>query len=279
MKNKLMILSLLVAGSAAHSTELDNLIDASGAIVNQIDYGIKIVGAGMDYAPTGAGLSDGTLSQNAHISTEQLTAYNDALAGMQNFQPYGSVQDLLEEQAATELALMDSAIDTFTDVVVEMIAVVEVAEVAAEASTAEEQAEVQSFVEAGAETLQVSQEQVDTYNQSVDDIETHANNASAYIAVASSEDAVAFLQTGAENNNSNAEFATLSYDSNRQWVRMQWQGTNNASAVYLNGGTYFLPDLYVQEAEVLLMGSESDLYLTGPTHLGYGCFMFSEGCE
>jgi hypothetical protein len=279
MKNKLMILSLLVAGSAAHSTELDNLIDASGAIVNQIDYGIKIVGAGMDYAPTGAGLSDGTLSQNAHISTEQLTAYNDALAGMQNFQPYGSVQDLLEEQAATELALMDSAIGIFTDVVVEMIAVVEVAEVAAEASTAEEQAEVQSFVEAGAETLQVSQEQVDTYNQSVDDIETHANNASAYIAVASSEDAVAFLQTGAENNNSNAEFATLSYDSNRQWVKMQWQGTNNASAVYLNGGTSYLPDLYVQEAEVLLMGSESDLYLTGPTHLAYGCFMFSEGCE
>ena len=42
------------------------------------------------------------------------------------------------------------------------------------------------------EVLQIEQETVDTYNQSVDDIETHANNASQLIlAVANSKEAVA----------------------------------------------------------------------------------------
>ena len=42
---KMMILPLLVLGSVAHSSELDNLIDTSSAIVDQIDRGIKLVGA------------------------------------------------------------------------------------------------------------------------------------------------------------------------------------------------------------------------------------------
>lgn len=280
MKRTLMMLSLSLVGSVAQSDELDNLINASSAIVNQIDRGIMLAGAGYEYASSGGSLSSGQLAGTAHISTEQLNAYNNALSNMADYEAYGSVQDLLETQAATELQLMDDALDTFTDVVVDMIAVVEVAEIAAEAETPEDKAEVQAYVVENEATLAITQQEVDTYNQSLNDIEEHANNASAYLGVAANSEAVAFLQQGAEDNNSNADFATLSYDANQQWVKVAYQGTNNANAVYVNGqGGSFNMNFYLTEAELLTAGAQSELYLTGPTALGYRCFMFNEDCD
>lgn len=279
MKRALMTLSLYLLSSAAHSNELDQLINASSAIVSQIDKGIKMAGAGYGFANQGGALSNGQLAGTAHISTEQLDAYNAALSNMSGYEAYGSVQTLLETQAATELQLMDSAIETFTEVVVDMIAVVEVAEIAAEAETPEDKAEVQTYVSENEAALVITQEEVETYNQSLDDIEEHGNKASAYLGVAANTEAVAFLQEGAEENNSNADFATLSYDSNEQWVAVNYQGTVNSNAVFVNGQDAFSMNFYLTEAEILAAGAGSELYLTGPTALGYRCFMYNEDCD
>ena len=279
MKNKLKILSLLALSSAAASSELDNLLDTSTAIVNQIDTGITLVGAAQEYAHHGDSLSDGTVSSTAHISTQQLDAYNNALSGFAtNYQPYGDLQAVLETKAADELDLMNNAVDTFTEVVVEMVQVVEVAEKVEAAATPEQEAEVQEFVSTNQEVLTISQEQVDTYNQSVDDIETHANNASAYLAVANSEDAVTFFEQGIENANTTAEQTSIMYDANQQWVTMGYNTTRNLTAVFLNGNDDIGLNLYINEADILAAGSESEFYLTGPTASGYKCFMTGE-CE
>ena len=275
---KKMILSLLVLSSVAQSSELDNLINTSNAIVDQIDRGIKLVGAAQEFAYTGSGLSDGTLSSTAHISSEQLQAYNDALASMSNYQAYGDLQTVLEEKAYTELDMMDEAIGVFTEVVVDMIAVQEVAEVAESAASPQEEAEVQTFVAENQAVLTITQEEVDTYNQSIDDIETHANTASAFLAVASNKEAVEFLEQGIENANTRAEQTNIFYDSNAQWVAMGYNTTRNLTAVMLNGQNFGL-DLYATEVEVLALGSESDYYLTGPTAQSYDCFMNSDCTE
>ena len=277
MKKLMMIVSLLATGSAAHSTELDNLINASSAMVNQIDRGIMLTGAAMSYATTGTGLSDGSLSGTAHISTAQLEAYNNALSGMSTYLPYGSLQNVLNEKAMTELDLMDNAIDTFTEVVVDMVQVVEVAEMAEEATTPDQEAGVQEYVAANTGILTIDQAEVDTYNQSLDDIETHANNASAFLAVAGNEQAVEFLEQGIESANTTAEQTNIFYDANMQWVSMGYPTTRNLTAVFLNGSDFGL-DLYVSEADVLAIGSDSDYYLTGPTANGFNCFMYEE-CE
>jgi hypothetical protein len=275
---KKMILSLLVLSSVAQSSELDNLINASSAMVDQIDKGIKLVGAATEYSYQGSGLSDGTLSSTAHISSEQLQAYNDALSGMSTYQPFGDIKKVLENKAVTELGLMDEAIDTFTEVVVDMIAVQEVAEMAESASSPQEEADLQSFVAENQEVLTITQEEVDTYNTSMDDIETHANNASAYTAVANNEQAVEFLEQGIENANTTAEQTNIFYDANAQWVAMGYNTTRNLTAVYLNNQSFNL-DLYMSEADVLLAGAESEYYLTGPTSKGYNCFMYEMECE
>ena len=279
MKNKLKILSLLVLSSATASSELDNLLNTSTAIVNQIDTGVTLVGAATEYAHHGDALSDGTLSTTAHISTEQLDAYNAALNNFATtYQPYGDIKAVLENKAMNELELMSNAVETFTDVVIEMVQVVEVAERVEEAATPAQEAEVLEFVSSNQEVLSISQEDVDTYNQSVDDIETHANNASAYLSVANSEDAVAFLEQGIENANTTAEQTSIMYDANQQWVTMGYNTTRNLTAVYLNGTTDMGLDLYLSEADILAAGSDSEFYLTGPTAQGYKCFMTGE-CE
>ena len=279
MKNKLKILSLLALSSAVASSELDNLLNTSTAIVNQIDTGVTLVGAATEYAHHGDALSDGTLSTTAHISTEQLDAYNAALNNFATtYQPYGDIKAVLENKAMDELELMSNAVETFTDVVIEMVQVVEVAERVEEAATPAQEAEVLEFVSSNQEVLSISQEDVDTYNQSVDDIETHANNASAYLSVANSEDAVAFLEQGIENANTTAEQTSIMYDANQQWVTMGYNTTRNLTAVYLNGTTDMGLDLYLSEADILAAGSDSEFYLTGPTAQGYKCFMTGE-CE
>ena len=269
------MMSLLVIGSAAHSDQLDNLINTSNQIVSQIDRGIAYVGSATESSYLGTSMSDGTISESAHITSQQIQAYNDALSNMASYMPYGDVQSVLNEQANTELELMDEAIGVFTEAVVEMVQVVEVAELAEEAATPDDKAAVQEFVANNQEVLTITQEEVTEYNQSIDDIETHANNASAFTAVAANEDAVGFLEQGAENNNTTAEQATLSYNANQQWVSMQWAGTNNATAVLLNGSNFGL-DMYVSEADILVAGQESEYYMTGPTVQGYDCFMYGD---
>ena len=261
--------SLCLLSSAVQSSELDDLIATSGAIVSQIDRGILITGAAMGYAHTGTGLSSGQLSGTAYISEEQVTAYGNALNGMVAYLPYGSAQD--------QLADMEAAIDDFTEVVVDMLSVIEVNEMAEAADNPDDQAAVQEYV--AANDMSISQEDADAYNQSLDAIETAANTAAAYIAVSSNEDAVAYLDQAAQDNNTRIEQNTLSYSASNQAVSITWASGSAASSIYLNGTGDFGIDIYMSDAVILEAGAQSELYLTGPTYLSYICFTTGLECE
>ena len=269
--------SLCLLSSAVQSSELDDLIATSGAIVSQIDRGILITGAAMGYAHTGTGLSSGQLSGTAYISEEQVTAYGNALNGMVAYLPYGSAQDYLDEQAQDQLADMEAAIDDFTEVVVDMLSVVEVNEMAEAADNPDDQAAVQEYV--AANDMSISQEDADAYNQSLDAIETAANSAAAYIAVSSNPDAVAYLDQAAQDNNTRIEQNTLSYSASNQAVSITWASGSAASSIYLNGTGDFGIDIYMSDAVILEAGAQSELYLTGPTYLSYICFTTGLECE
>lgn len=270
------ILPLFLLSSDLVANELDTLIDASGVISDQLTKATLMVGAATMYANQGSGLSSGSLSQQAHISTEHLDAYNNALQGMSNFKPYGDVQTSLEKAAYQEIELLDQAVTVFTEVATELMVAVEVNDMAVEAASPVEKEQVQTYV--AANDLTISQESIETYNDSLDQVEEHANTASAYLAVSQNKEAVQFLSQGAEGNNSNADLASISYDANRQWVKMSWSGTNNASAVYLNGQNFGL-DLYLTDAEVLAAGSESDYYNSSLVAQGFDCYVNQTECE
>ena len=274
---KAALTSLCLSCLGAQSSELDNLITTSSAIVDQINSGIMFVGGAHHASQTGMGISSGQLSGNYYISDEQVANYNAALTGMVNYMPYGSAEDYLNEQAQSEIDAMEEAIEDFTTVVVDMLSVQEVAERAEAAKTPDDQAEVQEYV--AQNDMSVSQDDADTYNQSLDDIENHANAAGAFLAVAGNPEAVAFLDQGAMDNNTRVENNALTYSSANQAVELAWASSDTISSVYLNGqGNYGL-DIYASEAAILNTGYESQFYNTGPTALGYNCFVYQVDCD
>ena len=274
---KVVLTSLYLLCSGAQSSELDTLIETSSAIVDQINKGIMFVGGSIHASQTGMGISSGQLSGNYYISNEQVSAYNSALTGMVNYMPYGSAEEYLNEQAQSELDAMEDAIGDFTAVVVDMLEVQEVAERAETAETPDDQAEVQEYI--AQNDMSVSQEDADTYNQSLDDIEEHANAAGAFLAVAGNPEAVAFLDQGAMDNNTRVEDNTLTYSSTNQAVELAWASSETVSSIYLDGqGDYGL-DIYATETEILNTGYESLFYNTGPTALGFNCFMYQIDCD
>ena len=276
---KMFLMSLFLTSSVTQASELDDLIASSAAIVDQINTGILMTGAAMGYSHTGTGISEGQLAGTAYITTEQVNAYNQALSGMVNYLPYGSAQEYLEDQADAELELMEAAIDDFTAVVVDMLAVQEVAELASEAATPDEEAAVQEYVTNNTDALTIDQADADIYNSSLDSIEGHANAAGAFLGVAANPDAVAFLDQGAMDNNTRIETNTLSYSASTQAVSLAWTSGNPATSIYVNGSDAFNINLYASQADILTAGATSELYLTGPTYLGYECFMTQLNCE
>jgi hypothetical protein len=274
---KAALTSLLAICSGVQSSELDTLIATSSAIVDQINSGIMFVGGSINAAQTGMGISSGQLSGNYYISDEQVANYNAALTGMVNYMPYGSAEDYANQQAQNEIEQMEAAIEDFTTVVVDMLSVQEVAERAEAAETPDDQAEVQDYV--AQNDLSVSQDDADTYNQSLDDIENHANAAGAFLAVAGNPEAVAFLMEGAMANNTRVEDNALTYSSANQAVELAWASSDTVSSIYLNGqGDYGL-DIYATEASILNTGYESMFYNSSPTALGFNCFMYQTDCD
>lgn len=265
--------------SVAQSDPLTDLIDSSSAIVNQIQRGIKLTGAATEYAHQGNGLSDGTLSSTAHISSDQVDSYNSALLNFSdNYQPYGApVKEVLENMAMDSLAEMETHVDTFVEVTVDLVSVQQVAEKAVEASTPKQEEEVQTFVSQNQEMLTIDQNDVDTYNTSLDEIESSANEAAVYLSVANSE-AATYLQQSVEDANTTTDNVNIFYDSNAQWLAMGYNTTRNLTVVMLNGNDSFGLDMYYSEADILALGAESEFFITSPMGMGYNCF-FEMDCE
>lgn len=260
---------------------MDNLVDTSGAIVNQIDLGIQFVGAMVTY--NGSYIAPANMQATAYITQEQADAYNDALVNLAEFTPYTAV-DFLNDQGENELAAMNAAVEDFTEVVVDMSTVIQVSEMAAEAQetdNVQQQEDLQEFVSTNELSLQITEEDVQEYNASLDDVAEHAANAAAYLSVAGNEEAAAFIQEGADNagesfNNSNN---TLSFNHSNGLVAVMWESTNTGTGVFVNGTDAFGIDAYVLDSTVLTEGSQSGFYLTGPTAQGYECFMYGTNCD
>ena len=271
---------LFLSGSVAAATaELDNLVATSTALVTQIDLGIQYVGA----ATTASYMEDPIVAEygiqaNAYITSEQATAYNSALAGMTNFQAY-TATEFLTDQGNIQLELMEDAIDVFTSVVVDMSTVVQVADMAVEAQQTKDtqkQEDLQDYVVNNAEILTIDQTDVDSYNQSLDDVAEHASTAGAYLAVAANVEATDFLDNASieTGNRWTDSVDNLSFDHGNNMVAVDW---SNATmyGVYIDGSYNTAIDVLKSNSEILSIGSASDFYLTGPTASNYDCFIGS----
>jgi hypothetical protein len=281
LNKKILATACLLASVSAPANELDNLVNTSGQIADKLDLGIQYVGAATTMTASNSGIAPLGMHYDAYISSEEVSAYNAALQNLGSYVAY-TAADFLNDQGQIELGLMNDAIDDFADATVALISVVEVADMAAEAQQTndiQKQEDLQDYVSTNEQLLTVSQDDVQAYNDSLEDVASHASNAVAYLAVAADEGATDFLQQGADNAGVRFTDAAdnLSYVASSRAVLLDFQAQNQGYAVWVDGTDAFGIDLMLTRAEVLFEGGNSDFYLNGPTQ--NACFFSGEGCE
>ena len=281
MNKKILATACLLASVSAPANELDNLVNASSTIASKLDLGIQYVGAATVMGPTNAGIAEFGVQTDAYISSQEATAYNNALQGMESFTAY-TAAEFLNDQGQIEIGLLNDAVDTFAEITVDLATVVQVSDMAVEAQQTEDvqkQEDLQDFVSSNEQMLTISAEDIEVYNDSLDDVATHAANAAAYLAVASDEGATAWLQEGADNAGVRFTDAAenLSFVHQSSAVLLDFSAQNQGYAVWVDGTDAFGIDLMLTRTEVLFNGADSDFYMNGPTQ--NKCFFSGTDCN
>lgn len=281
MNKKILATACLLASVSVPANELDNLVNASSTIASKLDLGMQYVGAATVMGPTSIGIAEFGVQTDAYISSQEATAYNNALQGMANFTAY-TAAEFLNDQGQIEIGLLNDAVDTFAEITVDLATVVQVSDMAVEAQQTDDvqqQEELQDFVSSNEQMLTISAEDIEVYNDSLDDVATHAANAAAYLAVASDEGATAWLQEGADNAGVRFTDAAenLSFVHQSRAVLLDFSTQNQGYAVWVDGTDAFGIDLMLTRTEVLFNGSNSDFYMNGPTQ--NDCFFSGTDCE
>jgi hypothetical protein len=257
LKLKALLASLIVSG-AAHANEIDNLVNTSQSIRDTFKYGIKAVGGMMSYAPVGGIAPTGTVDQGK-ISYDQSKAYNDALVAVQNavytYDP--GAQEYLDNQADIAMSEVNAAVDTYVQAaqaVIEVATVNEMAQDAQEAGDERGAMALQEYIEANDVVL--SDAEVDFYNESLDGVESAAQTAAAYFAVAGDAEMVDQANQAAYDMRATyAEIDNSYFDA----------ATGQMSLVFTDFAVTLTLDSYFKlTTEVITEGSNTDFFRTSP---------------
>ncbi len=180
------------------------------------------------------------------INSGDIAAYNDALNGVRNAL-YFTTQMKLEEKYEESMVKVSEAVDNFVVASVQLSMVeevAEVAEVAQETNNVEDQIAVQEFVEVN--DVEIKQETVVEYNQSLEEIAVNARDAGAFLAASKNEQLTSLSDQHAQDYGNSMAEASMSYSATSDVLSIEW-ATNTGSISFHD----FLQGDYVSAAEVL----------------------------
>jgi len=254
------LLASLIVSAPAYSNEIDSLVNASQSIRDSFKYGIQAVGGMQSFASEGKIAPTGTV-QGGKISYDQSDAYNQALAAVQNavytYNP--GAQEYFDNQADQAMNEVNTAVDTFVEAsqaVIEVVVVNQMAEDAQNAGDERGAMALQEYIEANDVVL--ADAEVDFYNESLENVESAAQVAAAYFAVANDEDLVAAADDMAyEVNVTYQEAATSFFDAATQSVWVSFDGGATIQGLALGG--YF-----VTVEAIIVEGEQTDFFRTSP---------------
>ena len=237
---RLLTLAVFLSVSA-QASEIENLLSTSGSIRDTFDLGIKTVGGQLSYGNVG-GISP-EMAQNAFLTQDQATAYNNALVAMKQANTSMTAEEYYSGQVDTAMDNLSTAVDNYVDASVQLITAVQVNDMASQATTTEKAVELQTYVTNN--ELSITEEDVTNYNDALEMVETASQVSASYIAIANDQELLGDAQAQAVSLNSNI-------------ITLDVSG-------------------YLKTAEeVLASGQDSTFYTTSPT--GDSCF-FTGGCN
>lgn len=188
---------------------IQQLIDASASIIDTVDQGHYAV-QGLSYYAGIGGIAPVDTIDQAILTQEQMTAYNTALASVTNAVFYNT-QMLLQDAHEAEMVQLETAVDDFVAATTSMITVVNIFEMASSANTVTEQQQVQDYIQDN--NVQLTQTQVDNYNQSLESVQTHAINAAAFLAASNNESLTSANDQVSQDYNYNVSQMNVAYNA------------------------------------------------------------------
>lgn len=250
-----------LASVSVQANGIDSLITTSDSLKQTFALGIQTVGGQADYASLGGISPD--MASNAHVSYQQAEDYNTALSAVAEANYNMTAQEYFDEQATLAMDNLGTAVSTYVEASTDLIGAVVVNQMAVEATTQEAAEQLQTYV--ANNELQITTESVDTYNGALDMVESAAQNAAAFTAIASDQDLVDSAQAQADALGESFSFAEAAFYA---------QGTTTVAM--LSGDISLDVTAYYKTAEdILTAGAESEFYRTSPAG---ECFFSQEAC-
>ena len=254
------LLASLIVSAPAYSNEIDTLVNASQSIRDSFKYGIQAVGGLQSYSTQGKIANTGTVDQGK-ISYDKSSAYNQAIAAIQNatytYDP--GAQEYFDDQADIAMNEVNIAVDTFvqaSQAVIEVVVVNEMAQDAQNAGDEREAMALQEYIEAN--DVMLADAEVDMYNDALDSVESAAQVAAAYMAVANDAELVAAADEMAYDVRVTYEEAASSFfDIATQGVWVSFDGGDTIQGLMLSG--YF-----VTVESIIEEGQQSEFFRTSP---------------
>lgn len=251
MKKIAILLSAFLSVSAAHSeTTIDNLVNASRTIAAKLEQGRYVVYGAEHYASVGGIIDYNAVDNDQYTINEvDITAYNDALDGVRTALYY-TTQMKLEEKYEESMVKVSQAVDNFIVASVQLSVVEEVAEkaeTAQETNNVGDQIAVQEFIEVN--DVEIKQETVVEYNQSLEDIAVNAREAGAFLAASKNEQLTSISDQHAQDFGHSIAEASISYSATNDILSIEWA----TSVEHIAFHNYLMAD-HVTASEVLGQG-------------------------
>ena len=185
------------------------------------------------YAHNGVGVDQGTVDAGI-ITQDMLDNYNTALSNVKNY-TFKDASEVLYDEHDLAIDQMHTAINDLVDATSELQKVVVVADMAADAKTTEDQQQFQQVL--NSEDMSISQEEVDSYNTAITEVEQFANQAAGFLSAALDSNVTESLDNyAASNNTAVTAYNSVQYDFTANSIIFDYGNDNvfTASNIMVN---------------------------------------------
>ena len=176
----LVLLSAIPSAALAEPT-ISQLEATARAIQNQLNLSNTLSVGATHFATTGKAIDANGLDA-AQITQQMMNDYNAAIDAVINTN-YASATDVFIEAHNAAMVNLNASVDQLVSATVVLSSVVAVADMAAGADTTQEQVALQNVL-TNDPGLQITQVEVDNFNQSLDAVGSYAREAGAFLAAA-----------------------------------------------------------------------------------------------
>lgn len=262
---------LVIASAPVSANELDNLITTSQEIRNTFAYGVQAIGGLMSYAEVGGIAPTGTVDQGL-ISKAKQDAYNNAVLQFQQatYAWNPNADQYFQEQSQQAMTTLSQQVDNYVDAAMAVVEAVTVNEMAVNATDEREIIAIQEYADTN--DVLLDDTEITNYNDSLQAVETAAQTAAAYMAVANDPALIQTANDSAYAMNVTYQESSQSYfDAGTGILTIEWAGQDAVMTASLDLAGYFKTDL-----EILNAGVESTFYTTSPVG---GCWFIEDPVE